>query len=88
MKHVFLEALLFPSAGSVICAMSNEQDKQKMVCGGGLTVSFNLCHDPREQLISYWISFYTWIYSKDVILGVSCTKHQCVAGLSFKLIEQ
>lgn len=35
MNHAFFKALLFLSVGSVIHAMSNEQDMRKMEGGGG-----------------------------------------------------
>jgi len=39
LNHAFFKALLFLSAGSVIYAMSDEQDMWKML-GGGLASSF------------------------------------------------
>ncbi|KAI3831808.1 hypothetical protein MKX03_002930 [Papaver bracteatum] len=72
MNHAFFKALLFPSAGSVIHAMSDEQDMRKM---GGLASSFPLTYAMMlmGSLSLIGFPFLTGFYSKDVILELAYT---------------
>uniref|UniRef100_A0A6N2NFM3 NADH:quinone oxidoreductase/Mrp antiporter transmembrane domain-containing protein n=1 Tax=Salix viminalis TaxID=40686 RepID=A0A6N2NFM3_SALVM len=73
MNHAFFKALLFLSAGSVIHAMSDEQDMRKM---GGLASSFLLpMHDAHGSLSLIGFPFLTGFYSKDVILELAYTSY-------------
>ncbi|KAG7013792.1 NADH-ubiquinone oxidoreductase chain 5, partial [Cucurbita argyrosperma subsp. argyrosperma] len=67
MNHAFFKALLFLSAGSVIHAMSDEQDMRKM---GGLASSFPFTYAMMlmGSLSLIGFPFLTGFYSKDVIL--------------------
>jgi len=82
--HAFFKALLFLGAGSVIHAMSDEQDIQKM---GGIW---------REIPVTYvtmWIGslaltgipFFAGFYSKDIILEVSWVSQVPVGKIAFAL---
>ena len=84
MNHAFFKALLFLSAGSVIHALSDEQDMRKMgaiikllpftyamMCIG----SFSLVGFP----------FLTGFYSKDVILEVAYAKYTISGNFSYFL---
>lgn len=70
MNHAFFKALLFLSAGSIIHAMSDEQDIRKM---GRLTyilpITYILMFVASLSLMG--IPFLTGFYSKDVILELS-----------------
>lgn len=70
MNHAFFKALLFLSAGSVIHAMSDEQDMRKM---GGLVkvipVTYIMILIGSLSLMGF--PFLTGFYSKDVILELS-----------------
>ncbi|KAI3862890.1 hypothetical protein MKX03_028756 [Papaver bracteatum] len=74
MNHAFYKALLFLSAGSVIHAMSDEQDMRKM---GGLASSFPLTYAMMliGSLSIIGFPFLTGFYSKDVILEIAYTKY-------------
>jgi NADH-ubiquinone oxidoreductase chain 5 len=69
-NHAFFKALLFLSAGSVIHAMSDEQDMRKM---GGLVrilpFTYAMVFIGSLSLIGF--PFITGFYSKDVILEVA-----------------
>jgi NADH-ubiquinone oxidoreductase chain 5 len=74
MNHAFFKALLFLSAGSVIHAMSDEQDMRKM---GGL---INLLPFTYSMMLIGSLSlmgfpFLTGFYSKDVILELAYAKY-------------
>ncbi|KAG6585882.1 NADH-ubiquinone oxidoreductase chain 5, partial [Cucurbita argyrosperma subsp. sororia] len=73
MNHAFFKALLFLSAGSVIHAMSDEQDMRKM---GELASSFPLIYTMMlmGSLSLIGFPFLTGFYSKDVILELAYTK--------------
>ncbi|KAJ1681088.1 hypothetical protein LUZ63_023689 [Rhynchospora breviuscula] len=73
MNHAFFKALLFLSAGSVIHAMSDEQDMRKM---GGLVSSLPLTYAMMliGSLALIGFPFLTGFYSKDVILELAYTK--------------
>nr|YP_009730986.1 NADH dehydrogenase subunit 5 [Epirixanthes elongata]QBB73130.1 NADH dehydrogenase subunit 5 [Epirixanthes elongata] len=73
-NHAFFKALLFLSAGSVIHAMSDEQDMRKM---GGLASSFPFTYAMMllGSLSLIGFPFLTGFYSKDVILELAYTKY-------------
>jgi NADH-ubiquinone oxidoreductase chain 5 len=70
MNHAFFKALLFLSAGSVIHAMSDEQDMRKM---GGLIklipITYIMILTGSLALMGF--PFLTGFYSKDVLLELS-----------------
>jgi NADH-quinone oxidoreductase subunit L len=88
--HAFFKALLFLGAGSVIHAVSNEQDMRKM---GGLRT-----HIPK----TYWMMIIGTIaltgvgipgvigtagfYSKDIIIESAFASHSAAAGYAFTLL--
>jgi NADH-quinone oxidoreductase subunit L len=88
--HAFFKALLFLGAGSVIHAVSNEQDMRKM---GGLRT-----HIPK----TYWMMIIGTIaltgvgipgvigtagfYSKDIIIESAFASHNAAAGYAFALL--
>ncbi|KAG6467657.1 hypothetical protein ZIOFF_074500 (mitochondrion) [Zingiber officinale] len=84
MNHAFFKALLFLSAGSVIHAMSDEQDMRKM---GGLASSFPFTY--AMMLIGSFsligFPFPTGFYSKDVILELAYTKYTISGNFAFWL---
>ncbi|OIV89893.1 hypothetical protein TanjilG_14031 [Lupinus angustifolius] len=73
------KALLFLSAGSVIHAMSDEQDMRKM---GGLASSFPFTYAMMlmGSLSLIGFPFLTGFYSKDVILELAYTKYTISDG--------
>ena len=82
LTHAFFKGLLFLSAGSVIHAMSGEQDMRKM---GGLWKFI-----PRTYLLM-WIGslalagvpFFSGYYSKDMILEASYAAHSFVGQFAY-----
>jgi len=74
LNHGYFKALLFLSAGSVIHALSNEQDIRKM---GGLLLflpfTYTMFFIGSFALIGF--PFLTGFYSKDVILEISYSKY-------------
>ncbi|XBJ22993.1 hypothetical protein VPH35_001263 [Triticum aestivum] len=84
MNHTFFKALLFLSAGSVIHAMSDEQDMRKM---GGLASSFPLTYAMMlmGSLSLIGFPFLTGFYSKDVILELAYTKYTINGNFAFWL---
>lgn len=74
MNHAFFKALLFLSAGSVIHAMSDEQDMRKM---GGLIqlIPFTYGMMLIGSLSLMGFPFLTGFYSKDVIIELSYAKY-------------
>ncbi|CAE5979354.1 unnamed protein product [Arabidopsis arenosa] len=84
MNHAFFKALLFLSAGSVIHAMSDEQDMRKM---GGLASSFPLTYAMMliGSLSLIGFPFLTGFYSKDVILELAYTKYTISGNFAFWL---
>nr|WDS46531.1 NADH dehydrogenase subunit 5 [Aristolochia fimbriata] len=84
MNHAFFKALLFLSAGSVIHAMSDEQDMRKM---GGLASSFPLTYAMMlmGSLSLIGFPFPTGFYSKDVILELAYTKYTISGNFAFWL---
>ena len=72
-NHGFFKALLFLSAGSIIHALSGEQDMRKM--GGlGQRLPFAYMVMMIASLALMGIPFLTGFYSKDVILEAAFTK--------------
>lgn len=74
MNHAFFKALLFLSAGSVIHALSDEQDMRKM---GGvvqlLPFTYAMMCIGSMSLVGF--PFLTGFYSKDVILEIAYAKY-------------
>jgi proton-translocating NADH-quinone oxidoreductase chain L len=73
-NHAFFKALLFLSAGSVIHAMSDEQDMRKM---GGLRrlIPYTYAMFVIGSLALMGFPFLTGFYSKDVILELAYAKY-------------
>ena len=84
MNHAFFKALLFLGAGSVIHAVSDEQDMRKM---GGLKnlVPFTYSLMVIGSLALIGFPFLTGFYSKDVILEVSYGKYTSYGHFSYLL---
>lgn len=84
MNHAFFKALLFLSAGSVIHAMSDEQDMRKM---GGLVTSLPFTYAMMliGSLSLIGFPFLTGFYSKDVILELAYTKYSISGNFAFWL---
>jgi NADH-ubiquinone oxidoreductase chain 5 len=84
MNHAFFKALLFLSAGSVIHALSDEQDMRKM---GGLArvlpLTYSMMMIGSLALIGF--PFLTGFYSKDVILEVSYAKYTLHGNFAYWL---
>jgi NADH-quinone oxidoreductase subunit L len=82
MTHAFFKALLFLSAGSVIHAMSDEQDMRKM---GGLWRLIPTTY------VMMWIGslalagvpFFSGYYSKDTIIGAALASHTWFGTFAF-----
>jgi len=84
MNHAFFKALLFLGAGSVIHAVSDEQDMRKM---GGLKklVPFTYSLMVIGSLALIGFPFLTGFYSKDVILEVAYGKYSSSGHYSYLL---
>nr|YP_009493653.1 NADH dehydrogenase subunit 5 [Codonopsis lanceolata]AWN57598.1 NADH dehydrogenase subunit 5 [Codonopsis lanceolata] len=84
MNHAFFKALLFLGAGSIIHAMSDEQDMRKM---GGLASSFPLTYAMMliGSLSLIGFPFLAGFYSKDVILELAYTKYSISGNFAFWL---
>jgi NADH-ubiquinone oxidoreductase chain 5 len=84
MNHAFFKALLFLSAGSVIHALSNEQDMRKM---GGLVqllpFTYAMMCIGSFSLVGF--PFLTGFYSKDVILEIAYAKYSCSGNFAYWL---
>ena len=84
MTHAFFKALLFLGAGSVIHAMSDEQDMRKM---GGIwkmiPVTYALMWIGSLSLAGVWP--FAGYYSKDTILEAAWAAHTAVGGYAFWL---
>ena len=82
--HAFFKALLFLGAGSVIHAMSNEQDLRKM---GGLWRRIPLTYAMMwvGSLALAGFPFFAGYYSKDIILEAAWASHTNVGELAFWL---
>jgi NADH-ubiquinone oxidoreductase chain 5 len=83
-NHAFFKALLFLSAGSIIHAISDEQDMRKM---GGLKnilpFSYSIMVIGSLALIGF--PFLTGFYSKDTILELAYSKYNFLGHLSYFL---
>lgn len=83
-NHAFFKALLFLGAGSVIHALSDEQDMRKM---GGvkqlLPFSYSIMLIGSLALMGF--PFLAGFYSKDVILEISYAKYNFYGHFSFVL---
>ncbi|MDQ5928799.1 MAG: NADH-ubiquinone oxidoreductase chain 5 [Bacteroidota bacterium] len=83
-NHAFFKALLFLGAGSIIHAMSDEQDMRKM---GGLKnllpFTYSIMLIGSLALIGF--PFLAGFYSKDVILEVSASTYTIMGQFSFIL---
>lgn len=84
MNHAFFKALLFLSAGSVIHAVSDEQDMRKM---GGLKrlTPFTYSMMIIGSLALMGFPFLTGFYSKDIILEVAYGKYTTIGHFSYFL---
>ena len=84
MTHAFFKALLFLGAGSVIHAMSSEQDMRKM---GGIwrmvPVTYTLMWIGSLALAG--IPFFAGFYSKDIVLEAAYGAHTGVGQYAFWL---
>jgi proton-translocating NADH-quinone oxidoreductase chain L len=83
-NHAFFKALLFLGAGSVIHAVSDEQDMRKL---GGLkrVIPFSYAIMLIGSLALMGFPFLAGFYSKDVILEISFAKYTIVGHFSFVL---
>lgn len=83
-NHAFFKALLFLGAGSVIHALSDEQDMRKM---GGLRkiLPFSYAVTLIGSLALVGFPFLAGFYSKDVILEVSYATHTIYGHFSYVL---
>ena len=83
-NHAFFKALLFLGAGSIIHAVSDEQDMRKM---GGLKnlVPFTYSMMVIGSLALIGFPFLTGFYSKDVILEVAYGKYTNEGHFSYTL---
>ena len=84
MNHAFFKALLFLSAGSVIHAVSDEQDLRKM---GGLAQLLPLTYAMMliGSLALVGFPFLTGFYSKDLILEVAYSKYTISGNFAYWL---
>ena len=84
LNHAFFKALLFLGAGSVIHAMSDEQDMRKM---GGLKflIPFTYSIMIIGSLALMGFPFLAGFYSKDVILEVAYSKFTITSHFSYIL---
>jgi NADH-quinone oxidoreductase subunit L len=82
--HAFFKALLFLSAGSVIHAMSDEQDMRNM---GGIWKKIPVTYAMMwiGSLALAGMPFFAGFYSKDLILEVAWASHGSFAGYAFWL---
>jgi NADH-ubiquinone oxidoreductase chain 5 len=83
-NHAFFKALLFLSAGSVIHAMSDEQDMRKM---GGLKriLPYTYIMFVVGSLALMGFPFLTGFYSKDAILEIAFASHTVVGHFAYWL---
>jgi NADH-quinone oxidoreductase subunit L len=82
--HAFFKALLFLGAGSVIHAMSNEQDMRKM---GGIWKKIPCTYAMMwiGSLALAGFPFFAGYYSKDIILESAWAQHSMTGQLAFYL---
>lgn len=83
-NHAFFKALLFLSAGSIIHALSDEQDMRKM---GGLIklLPFSYIMVFVGSLALMGFPFLTGFYSKDIILEISFSKFSIESNFAYWL---
>ena len=83
-NHAFFKALLFLGAGSIIHAISNEQDMRKM---GGLKniLPFSYAIMMIGSLALIGFPFLTGFYSKDTILEIAYAKYTLTSHFSYFL---
>jgi len=83
-NHAYFKALLFLSAGSVIHAVSDEQDMRKM---GGLVnlLPFTYCMMLIGSLALMGFPFLTGFYSKDIILELTYSKYTLTGNFVYWL---
>jgi len=83
-NHAFFKALLFLGAGSIIHAVSDEQDLRKM---GGLKTSLPFTYSAIiiGSLALSGFPFLTGFYSKDVILETAYSKFSLLSHYSYYL---
>ena len=84
MNHAFFKALLFLSAGSVIHALSDEQDMRKMG-GVGRVLPFTYGMMVVGSLSLVGFPFLTGFYSKDVILEVAYATYTISGNFAYWL---
>ncbi len=82
MTHAFFKALLFLGSGSVIHAMSDEQDMRKM---GGIwrKIPFTYAYMWIGSLALAGVPFFAGYYSKDIILESAWGAHSWVGQYAF-----
>ncbi len=82
MTHGFFKALLFLGAGSVIHALSDQQDMRKM---GGLYTLLPLTYTVMwiGSLALAGMPFFAGFYSKDIVLEAAYAAHSQVGGFAF-----
>ena len=84
MNHAFFKALLFLSAGSVIHALSDEQDMRKMGgVGRLLPLTYGMMLIGSLSLVGF--PFLTGFYSKDLILEVAYANYKVSATFAYWL---
>ena len=84
MNHAFFKALLFLSAGSVIHALSDEQDMRKMGgCAQLLPFTYSMMLIGSMALVGF--PFLTGFYSKDVILECAAARYTFAADFVYIL---
>jgi NADH-quinone oxidoreductase subunit L len=82
MTHGFFKALLFLGAGSVIHAMSDEQDMRKMGgLGKHIKVTYALMLIGSLALVGIWP--FAGFYSKDIILEAAWGSHTIAGNYAF-----
>lgn len=84
MTHAFFKALLFLGAGSVIHAMSDEQDMRKM---GGLwkKIPVTYAYMTIGSLALAGLPWFAGFYSKDIILEAAFADHSLQGNIAFWL---
>ena len=84
MTHAFFKALLFLGAGSVIHAMSDEQDMRRM---GGLARHIRITYILMwvGSLALMGVPFFAGYYSKDIILEAAWAADSAVGSFAFML---
>ena len=80
-NHAYFKALLFLSAGSVIHALSDEQDMRRMV-GLVYALPFTYAMMVIGSLALMGFPFLTGFYSKDVILEIAYSKYSFLGTFS------